>query len=124
MDAKKIIDRINNPAELQYDDAKEWNELTEKHPYFSVGQLLQYGNDYFQEKDNVEFTAIYKSDSIQFAQFANELKSVEKRALKKNKQEKLNVETIETPVVTVETVKSPISPKEDILAMIRARQKQ
>ena len=118
MDAKKIIDRINNPAELQYDDAKEWNELTEKHPYFSVGQLLQYGNDYFQEKDNVEFTAIYKSDSIQFAQFANELKSVEKRALKKNKQEKLNVETIETPVVTVETVKSPISPKEDILAMI------
>ena len=118
MDAKKIIDRINNPAELQYDDAKEWKELTEKHPYFSVGQLLQYGNDYFQEKDNVKFTAIYKSDSIQLAQFANELKSVEKRALKKNKQEKLNVETIETPVVTVETVKSPISPKEDILAMI------
>jgi hypothetical protein len=127
MDAKKIIDRINNPAELQYDDAKEWKELTEKHPYFSVGQLLQYGNDYFQEKDNIEFTAIYKSDPIQFAQFANELKSVEKRELKKIKQEKLNVEKIETPVVAVETVKAeivvenkelPISPKEDILAMI------
>ena len=82
MDAKKIIDRITHPAELQNDVANEWKELTDKHPYFSVGQLLQFGNDYFQEKDNVAFTAIYKSDPIQFAQFVNELKSVEKIDLK------------------------------------------
>jgi tetratricopeptide (TPR) repeat protein len=87
MDAKKIIERINNPAELQNDVANEWKKLTEKHPYFSVGQLLQFGNDYFQEKENIAFTAIYKSDPIQFAQFVNELKSAEKIDLKKSKQE-------------------------------------
>jgi hypothetical protein len=87
MDAKKIIDRINNPAELQNDVANEWKELTKKHPYFSVGQLLQFGNEYFQEKENIAFTAIYKSDPIQFAQFVNELKSVEKIDLKNIKQE-------------------------------------
>jgi hypothetical protein len=136
MDAKKIIDRINNPAELQNDDAKEWKELTEKHPYFSVGQLLQYGNDYFQEKDNVEFTAIYKADPILFAHFANEIKSTEKKELKKGKQENKTIETElnlpmadtkETPIVIAENVKEEllvenkkesIGPKEDILAMI------
>lgn len=87
MDAKKIIDRITHPAELQNDVANEWKELTDKHPYFSVGQLLQFGNDYFQEKDNIAFTAIYKSDPIQFAQFVNELKSVEKIDLKNSKHE-------------------------------------
>jgi tetratricopeptide (TPR) repeat protein len=136
MDAKKIIDRINNPAELQNDDAKEWKELTEKHPYFSVGQLLQYGNDYFQEKDNIEFTAIYKADPILFAHFANEIKSTEKKELKKSKQENKTIETElnlpmadtkETPIVIAENVKEEvlvenkkesIGPKEDILAMI------
>lgn len=136
MDAKKIIDRINNPAELQNDDAKEWKELTEKHPYFSVGQLLQYGNDYFQEKDNIEFTAIYKADPILFAHFANEIKSTEKKELKKSKQENKTIETElnlpmadtkETPIVIAENVKvevlvenkkESIGPKEDILAMI------
>jgi len=136
MDAKKIIDRINNPAELQNDDAKEWKELTEKHPYFSVGQLLQYGNDYFQEKDNLEFTAIYKADPILFAHFANEIKSTEKKELKKGKQENKTIETElnlpiadtkETPIVIAENVKEEllvenkkesIGPKEDILAMI------
>jgi hypothetical protein len=136
MDAKKIIDRINNPAELQNDDAKEWKELTEKHPYFSVGQLLQYGNDYFQEKDNIEFTAIYKADPILFAHFANEIKSTEKKELKKSKQENKTIETElnlpmadtkETPIVIAEDVKEEllvenkkesIGPKEDILAMI------
>jgi len=136
MDAKKIIDRINNPAELQNDDAKEWKELTEKHPYFSVGQLLQYGNDYFQEKDNIEFTAIYKADPILFAHFANEIKSTEKKELKKSKQENKTIETElnlpmadtkETPIVIAENVKvevlvenkkESIGAKEDILAMI------
>jgi hypothetical protein len=136
MDAKKIIDRINNPAELQNDDAKEWKELTEKHPYFSVGQLLQYGNDYFQEKDNIEFTAIYKADPILFAHFANEIKSTEKKELKKSKQENKTIETElnlpmadtkETPIVIAENVKEEvlvenkkesIGLKEDILAMI------
>jgi tetratricopeptide (TPR) repeat protein len=136
MDAKKIIDRINNPAELQNDDAKEWKELTEKHPYFSVGQLLQYGNDYFQEKDNVEFTVIYKADPILFAHFANEIKSTEKKELKKSKQENKTIETElnlpmadtkETPIVIAENVKEEvlvenkkesIGLKEDILAMI------
>jgi len=136
MDAKKIIDRINNPAELQNDDAKEWKELTEKHPYFSVGQLLQYGNDYFQEKDNLEFTAIYKADPILFAHFANEIKSTEKKELKKGKQENKTIETElnlpmadtkEIPLAIAENVKEEvlvankkesIGPKEDILAMI------
>jgi tetratricopeptide (TPR) repeat protein len=121
---------------LQNDDAKEWKELTEKHPYFSVGQLLQYGNDYFQEKDNIEFTAIYKADPILFAHFANEIKSTEKKELKKSKQENKTIETElnlpmadtkETPIVIAENVKEEvlvenkkesIGPKEDILAMI------
>jgi len=99
-------------------------------------QLLQYGNDYFQEKDNVEFTAIYKADPILFAHFANEIKSTEKKELKKGKQENKTIETElnlpmadtkETPIVIAENVneevlvenkKESIGPKEDILAMI------
>lgn len=121
MDAKKIIERINNPIDLQNDEAKDWKELTDKHPYFSVGQLLQFGNDYFQEKDNLAFTAIYKSDPIKFADFVNELKAVEKIDFKKVDKKETSIpkktnsvieqfkQTINEPVVEnsiIEEIKS------------------
>lgn len=73
MDSKIIIDRIKDLSLLQQDDAEKWVKLSRVHPYFSIGQWLKYGRDYFNDDANLPFVAIYKNEPFEFAQFNRQL---------------------------------------------------
>jgi hypothetical protein len=66
MDSQTFISRLGNANLLKNDKSIEWQTVTEKYPYFNVGQILKYGHGVIFENANLEFTSLYKQDPICF----------------------------------------------------------
>ncbi len=98
MDSKIIIDRIKDLNLLQEDASGKWDKICNDYPYFSIGQWLRYGYDFFNDNANLPSVALYKNEPFEFAQFNRQLN------LLKNGKSETNSKTtlIDDNIVRVE----------------------